>query len=253
MNLTSIRFLLWTGWLPLVAVFSVQAGAVNALARPDLREAFVHPPAALHSRPLWFWNGPLNPEKTRRILEDCKAAGYAGVAILPAHGMKPEFMTPEFLDQYQVAVEQAAKLGLKLCFYDEFWFPSGSAGGLLAKRHPEGLSKRLDMAAYDLIGPVDFALALPDGTFMGAVAMETSSKQRLNLSPFLRGRKLTWYVPAGHWKVMLFTCVPDGGDGLVDYLSPEAVKEFIGLTYLPGLLRKVSQPLRHHDRPGVLR
>ncbi|MHC4505129.1 MAG: glycosyl hydrolase, partial [Planctomycetota bacterium] len=40
-----------------------------------------------------------------------------------------------------------------------------------------------------------------------------------------------WEVPAGKWKVMLFTCVRDGARGLVDYLDPGAVGKFIELTY----------------------
>lgn len=220
-------------------IFAIAAAALLLAARAyasaadslTLREGFIRPPASLHSRPLWFWNGPLSADKTRRMLEDCRAAGYAGVGILPAHGMKPDFMTPEFLEQYHVAVDHAATLGLKLCLYDEFWFPSGSAGGLLAKRHPEALSKRLDMVAFDVSGPADVTPSLPGGTFMGAVAMETNSLKRVNISGFAREGKLQWQVPPGRWKVMLFTCVRDGGDGLVDYLSPEAVKQFIALTY----------------------
>ena len=59
-------------------------------------------------------------------------------------------MTPEFLNQYQVAVDKAGKLGMKLCLYDEFWFPSGSAGGLLAKQASRSAGKRLDMLAADV-------------------------------------------------------------------------------------------------------
>ena len=217
--------------LAFAGTLMAQASAAPSPAAPDLRESFVRPPVALHSRPLWFWNGPLNADKTRRMLDECQASGYAGVGILPAHGMKPDFMTPEFLNEYQAAVEHAAKLGLKLCLYDEFWFPSGSAGGLLAQRRPDARSKRLDMAAYDLNGPVEFSRELPVGTLMGAVAMEAASKERQNLTSLVQGRKLTWQVPAGQWKVMFFTCVTDGGDGLVDYLSADAVREFIGLTY----------------------
>ena len=162
--------------LAFAGTLMAQASAAPSPAAPDLRESFVRPPVALHSRPLWFWNGPLNADKTRRMLDECQASGYAGVGILPAHGMKPDFMTPEFLNEYQAAVEHAAKLGLKLCLYDEFWFPSGSAGGLLAQRRPDARSKRLDMAAYDLNGPVEFSRELPVGTLMGAVAMEAASK-----------------------------------------------------------------------------
>ncbi len=208
-----------------------QGGARSSSQAPDARAAFAHPSPARRARPLWFWNGPLSADKTRRMLEACQASGYSGVGILPARGMTPEFMTPEFLDQYQVAVEHAARLGLKLCLYDEFWFPSGSAGGLLARRYPEALSQRLDMLEREITGPAQFAEDLPAGMFMGAVAMENRSKMRVNLAGGIENGRLSWAVPAGRWKVMIFTCVRDGGDGLVDYLSPEAVSRFIELTY----------------------
>ena len=145
--------------------------------------------------------------------------------------MKFDFMSPEFLAQYKFAVETAASLDLKLCLYDEYWFPSGSAGGLLAKKFPEALGNRLDLLATDVVGPKSFSQPLPAGILMGAVAMNLTTKQRLNLTEFAKLGTLTWQVPAGSWKVMLFTCVRDGGAGLVDYLNPAAVQRFIELTY----------------------
>jgi hypothetical protein len=210
------------------------AGLAGLLVRTvcaDLESEFKDPPFHCQSRPLWFWNGPLQAGQTRSMLAACKERGYYGVGILPAHGMTPAFMTPEFLEQYQVAVEEAAKLGMKLCLYDEYWFPSGSAGGLLAKRFPEALSQRLDLLAVDVAGPKEFAQALPSGAFMGAVAMERRTKERLNISDRVEGSQLSWTVPAGDWKIMVFTCVRDGAGGLVNYLDPQAVQRFITLTY----------------------
>ncbi len=210
------------------------AGPAPAEDRPSdagLRRDFADPPLRFKSRPLWFWNGTLSAERTREQLEGCKQRGYAGVGILPAQHMKPAFMTPEFLDHYQVAVDTASKLGLKLCLYDEYWFPSGSAGGLLAKKHPEALGKRLDMRAVDVTGPKAFEQPVPAGVFMGAVAMEAATKRRLDLSSRVKDGTLAWDVPAGDWKVMLFACVRDGARELVDYLDPDAVKRFVELTY----------------------
>ncbi|MCY3022248.1 MAG: glycosyl hydrolase [Planctomycetota bacterium] len=102
---------------------------------------------------------------------------------------------------------------------------------MLSKRFPEALSKRLDMLAVDVSGPKEFAQALPQGTFMGAVAMEAATKQRLDITGSVKEGKLAWSVPAGQWKIMLFTCVRDGARELVDYLSPDAVKRFVELTY----------------------
>ena len=192
---------------------------------------FATPPLKYHARPLWFWNGKLEAEKTKGLVAGCKEAGYYGMGILPCKGIGVDFMSPEYLKQYKVAVDEAALLGMKMCLYDEYWFPSGSAGGLLASKHPEALGKRLDMLAADVSGPKPFTQAVPAGTLMGAVAMEETTKRRLDITASIQNGTLRWNVPAGAWKVMIFTCVRDGGGGLVDYLEPTAVKAFISLTY----------------------
>ncbi|OHB85327.1 MAG: hypothetical protein A2V98_16360 [Planctomycetes bacterium RBG_16_64_12] len=215
-----------------VMTFVMAASIVfGGMARADLRDDFVNPPASYRTRPLWFWNGPLDPAETARMIERSLESGYSGFGILPAQGMTPGFMSPEFLQRYREAIDKAAQLGMKMCLYDEYWFPSGSAGGQLAEQYPEALSKRLDMLALDVEGPKLLKQALPPGLLMGAVAMNTGTRERLNLTDRVRDGALTWDVPAGPWKIMLFTCVPDGARGLVDYLDPESVRKFIALTY----------------------
>ena len=198
---------------------------------PDPRADFAEPPARWKPRPLWFWNAPPSRAQTHAIIEGCRASGYQGFGILPTAEMGLEFMSAEYLDRYEEAVDKAAELGMNMCLYDEFWFPSGGAGGQLARAAPQALGKRLDMAAADVTGPQSYATDLPPGTLMAAVAMEEGSRQRVDLTRRVARGRLAWDVPAGSWKVMLFTCVPDGARGLVDYLDPDAVREFIALTY----------------------
>jgi len=212
--------------LPMSTVWCEEAGGAG-----QMRSDFEAPPLRYHSRPLWFWNGKLEADKTRAMVAACKKAGYYGMGILPSKGMGFDFMSPEFLAQYKAAIDEAGKLGMKMCLYDEFWFPSGSAGGLLAKRHPEALGKRLDMLAADVDGPKEFTQAVPAGRLMGAVAMEAATKKRIDITAAVKDGALRWNVPAGQWQVMIFTCVRDGGGGLVDYLDPKAVEAFISLTY----------------------
>ncbi len=205
--------------------------AKSPSGQAEMRSEFEIPLLKNQSRPLWFWNGKLNASQTRRMVSECKDAGYYGMGILPCNGMGYEFMSPGFLRQYKVAVDEAAKLGMKMCLYDEYWFPSGSAGGIMAKKHPEALGKRLDMDATDVTGPTQFTKNVPAGTLMGIVAMEMTTKKRLDITASVRNSSIEWSVPAGEWKVMIFTCVPDGGGGLIDYLDPKAVEAFISVTY----------------------
>lgn len=214
----------------LLACGAVLAAAVPALAA-DLQTDFVDPPSKYQTRPLWFWNAPPSQAETGQIMERSRESGYAGFGILPTEKMGLEFMSPEYLARYREAVDKAAELGMRMCLYDEFWFPSGGAGGQLAKRYPEALGKRLDMVVHETTGPAAFACDIPDGTLMAAVAMKDDAGQRIDLAEHVDGGSLRWQAPEGKWKVLLFVCVTDGARGLVDYLDADAVRKFIALTY----------------------
>lgn len=197
---------------------------------PDSGSKTVNP--RQRPRPLWFWNGPLSAAATRSAIakmdEQC---GYGGFAILPAHGLAPSFMSKAFLNHYRIAVEEAESRGMKVCLYDEYWFPSGSAGGLLGQKFPEALSRRLVMNAFDVRGPATMRRKVADGVVMSAVAMRRDTLERTDISRSVSKGWIQFSVPPGVWRIMVFTCVPDGRDGLVDYLEPECVQRFIELTY----------------------
>ena len=123
-------------------------GAAPAVAG-SLEDDFREPPIQWKTRPLWFWNAPPNKQQTETLMERCRDAGYYGFGILPTNKMGLAFMSPAYLDRYQEAVDKAAQLGMKMCLYDEFWFPSGSAGDLLASVLPAAKSAGLDYAVYD--------------------------------------------------------------------------------------------------------
>jgi hypothetical protein len=212
----------WVAW--------TLVGSAAALAG-DLRTEFADPPLRLKSRPLWFWNGPLSRAGIEAQMRECRdRCGFYGFGILPSQGMTPLYTTPEFLDRYEDALNQAARLGLKMCLYDEYWFPSGSAGGQLAAKYPGDTAKRLDLHEDRILGPAPFAKTVPQGTLLSAVAMNVATKQRIDLRPNIAAGKLAWNAPAGTWQVMLFVCVRDGWDH-VDYLNPDSVRRFIELTY----------------------
>lgn len=209
-------------------------------AEDSLKKSFLNPPASARPHPLWFWN---NTEVTiAGIREQMKGfssnSGYGGFGILPfGKNFKPEYLSEDYFNVYGEALRTAGELGLQMYLYDEYGFPSGSGGaingdgnGRFKALYPDQTIKRLDKTEEELIGPAVYRHAIPPGHLMASVAMETKTKERIDLSGFIRKDTLVWQVPHGQWKIMFFTCVTDG-DPDVDYLDPEAVHHFIQMTH----------------------
>jgi hypothetical protein len=210
--------------------------------RAALKSDFANPPLKFRSRPLWFWN---NTTVTAAGIEEelqgnRDRSGYGGMAPLP-FGAKftPKYLSGEYFDLYGVAVKKARELGMFLTIYDEYGFPSGSGGANMGDgiprfkdKYPEGTLRRLDKHEDVVTGPGSFAKPLPAGTLMSLVAMNVSTKERVDLTGKVIGGAISWNVPSGSWKIMAFVCVLDG-DPNVDYLEPEHVAKYIAMVYQP--------------------
>lgn len=205
-----------------------------------IEQNFQTMPLSVRPNPLWFWNNTrVEPAELINQMTGYKEAGYGGLSILPfGKDFEPKYLTDAYFDVYRICIEEAQKQGLTLWIYDEYGFPSGTAGdvngdgvGRFKQRYPTQTNKRLDKIEYIPKPGVVFESELPQGQLMAAVAMDTITFERIDLSNYLVEGKLQWQTPgSGHWKVMLFTCV-DAGNTIVDYMSPEAVELFIGMTH----------------------
>jgi hypothetical protein len=220
--------------LLLLAVVDLLPLAARSAEPADVTpEQFQNPPLEAKSRPLWFWNkaNPTTAEIQEQIQRCRDESGYLGFGILPA--AEPEkYLSEEYFARYGDAVRKAAELGMKLCLYDEYWFPSGSAGGQFCRRFPELGLKALAMQAADVEGPTRYAAPVPPGTLMGVVAMDCKTHQRLDITEHVDAqRQLAYDVPAGSWKIMIFTCVRAKDVSLMDYLDAEAVRKFLAMTH----------------------
>lgn len=205
-----------------------------------LKDHFENPPVNYWPRPLWFWNNmTVDQDEVGRQMESYyDSCGYGGFGILPyGEKFKPEYLSELYFQVYGRALEKAKKLGVTMCLYDEFGFPSGSAGYKNADgiarfqlRYPGQTLKRLDKAEEIVAGPEFYEKSLAKGALMGIVAMDTVSKKCIDLTTYVDGNVMRWKVPEGIWKVMFFYCVEDGIP-IVDYLDPESVRNFIQMTH----------------------
>ena len=197
----------------------------------------------LKPQPLWHTNGELSDAIIQEIFEVGQQNGCGGITFLPVSSTTPKYLTEEYFTQYGKALDLADKLNMKVVYYDDLDFPSGSAGWRLKEQFPEATLKRLDKVEWSVQGPAKFSekspipfgdnvlYGKPEGVLQAAVAMNLDTFERVNIRNCVDAEgNVVWDAPEGNWKVFLFVCVSDP-HGLVDYMSPDAVKKFFSLTY----------------------
>lgn len=181
-----------------------------------------------YPRPLWFWNAKPTLENISEVMKGCvERDNYAGFGILPFDACKLEYMGEEYLALYRTVLENAKKFGVKICLYDEWWFPSGAAGGLLKKKYPEACAKRLDLCEFSIARGKNVISVPQDGELMAAVAV--FEDERVDVSCFVCDGKLV-YESSKEGTAMFFMLCPSGWD-CVDYLDKGSVRKFIALTH----------------------
>lgn len=209
----------------------VQVALLSHALGASLEESFKTPPMAYKSQPLWHMNGTMTTEGIKQQLQDARdKSGFSGVAVLPVRETRPDYLSEEYFARYGDILETCRAMGMEVIFYDDIGFPSGSAGGQMRELYPDHVQCRLDILEKDVTGPEAWSHALPQGDHMAAVAMNTKTFQRRAMPLSADGKSVTWHVPQGTWKLMLFTCVRDKGNK-VDYLCPESIDKFFSLTY----------------------
>ncbi len=223
-------------WLVLCSCCVVSAGSSTAQMRSDFRD----PPVQYWPRPLWFWNDTevTAPGVLEQMRKSKELSKHGGFGILPfGKDFRPDYLSEEYFALYGAALEQARRLGMIMSLYDEYGFPSGSAGApnsretsLFQQKYPDLTLKRLDKHEQTVAGPSAYEATIPSGTLMSIVAMNTATLERIHLTGAADSRSLRWDVPQGTWKIMIFVCVTDGYP-CCDYLDPEAADRFIEMTH----------------------
>lgn len=206
-----------------------------------MEKEFANPSLKYRPVPLWFWN---NTEVTREGIEyQMKAmrdsCGYGGVSILPfGKNFRPEYLTDAYFNLYSFVLQQAEELGMRVCIYDEYGFPSGSGGwrngdgrSRFREKYPEDILKGLYKKEYTVSAGDELRISLPDsGKLMGVVAMEIENLECRDITPSDTASLISWKAPPGTWRVMVFTCraadIP-----VSDYLSADATRKFIDMTH----------------------
>ncbi len=223
----------------------------------NLKRQFVEPSDEFTPIPFWFWNDELSQEEIVRQMNDFYAKGVAGVVIHPRMGLPRAlpYLSEAFMDLVQVAVEEAARLGMLVILYDEGMYPSGAANGLVVQHNPELASRGLRVDEYKCstghMEQLVFELS-PGETIISTQAVckisDTDIQADKTVVLEADGSRVQFTPPSeGEWSVLVFIETFSEGhirgvhsgqdDGELeaprsaDLLSEEAVQLFISLTH----------------------
>ncbi|EJT97769.1 hypothetical protein DACRYDRAFT_111287 [Dacryopinax primogenitus] len=225
---------------------SNQANCLNPLTYPKSAEPFDdhlfrQPTAEYRGSPFWSWNNKLDQEKLLRQLDVFQRMGMGGVHIHSRIGLDSEYLGPKFMECLRASVEKAKEKNMLTCLYDEDRWPSGYAGGIVLKDHPE------HRGLHYLLTPWKYGEA-PEGT-VGTGRKTSTSPVRSECGDYIASYDIT-LTEHGHlasykrlrptetgknvWHLYVEPNPPSefyNNDTYVDVLNKEAIQYFIKTTH----------------------
>jgi len=226
----------------------------------QLKQIFINPPSEFTPIPFWFWNDDLTEEELKRQIHEFHAKEVDGFVIHPRMGLPRSipYLSDVFMNLVEVAVTEAAALGMTIILYDEGMYPSGSACGLVVKENPEYASRGLqlrEVACGKSNEKISVEIELAEGERLVSVQAarklthRTIDQDSIVVLEVQQGSQSVEFTPTseGDWNILIFVEVYSKGtirgvhagqdDGepevplAADLLNIEATQTFIRLTH----------------------
>jgi len=217
----------------------------TALPMTRIFREFSGYPSKYSLLPLWYWNGNIQEAEIVRQLTLMKDVHINRVMIFPMLGLDVQYLSDIYFYMCEVTVTTAKKLNMKVWFYDEYAWPSGTCGGLINKQYPEYLMHSLRFYRY-IIDRKKVCIHLPEGFIVSIRAINKRTGETIDLSSNINGDVLSWETSSPQqWVIYAMVSCPlqvilDSSvgspwsynlPGYLDVLNPDAVSCFISLTY----------------------
>ncbi len=221
-------------------------GGIVSLDRTALagwEERFAQPPAEARILRI-IHNWPDQPDAQDQLIGRLRAQGFGGVVCNVSFDQYLESAAK--WSAFSRAVQEAKKAGFALWLYDERGYPSGNAGGITLRDHPEWEARGLLVADTESQGG-SVALELPPGELVLAGAFpiregNIDMARKVDLAAEVHDGRLSWQAPSGRWRVMAITedRLYEGthAEGnlhakipYINLLLPEPTARFVDVTY----------------------
>jgi hypothetical protein len=232
-------------WMPASLLFAAALISISpARAEEPLARRFAESPRANRILKI-IHNWPDDPAKQDSLIAKLKDQGFGGVV---SNVSFDQYLESEAKWRaFRRGVDAAREAGFTQWLYDEKGYPSGNAGGLVLRDHPEWEASGLLIADARTEGPAA-AIASPPGDLILAAAYperdgRLDGAAKVDLNGAVRDGKLDWTPPAaGAWRVLIVTKsrLFDGTHAdsnlyshvpYPNLLSPEPTRKFLELTH----------------------
>lgn len=171
-----------------------------------LAERFALPPASCRILKIVHVL-PDQAEAQDALLRGLYEEGFGGmVTNVPFSGyLEDEAKWQVFVN----TVKKAHEAGMALWLYDEKGYPSGTAGGITMRDHPEWEARGLYYVQATTDGAA-VTLDMPPGTPVRVAAFPNTNgvidlEHSVDLASEIHENKVSWLPPAGSWRVMAIT------------------------------------------------
>lgn len=200
----------------------------------------------------FFWQHGAEETVLRELMGKIQEANIQEVCV--ESRPHPDFCGPGWWRDMDIILEEAQKRNMRVWVLDDVNFPSGHAGGLIAKKYPQHRRRVLDYVAIDALGPdeyasflVDSLLRNPETDQVEAVVAcrrldpgaewecaRTDVTDLVDLTGCVKDGRVYWPVPEGLYSIIVvYSHLLVGGSALLNPISREAVACQIEGCYQP--------------------
>ncbi|MHB0998065.1 MAG: glycosyl hydrolase [Armatimonadota bacterium] len=231
-------------FLTATTLFFVIGGTVLSASSDSIkqmRDQFVNPDNNYRALPMCSFDFSKIPENVKTIRD----AGWGGINFqFPNWG--PAYLeNPEDWNKFTSAINECKKNNLIAWIYDERAYPSGKAGTLVLKDHPEFEAQGLFYSSsdYSPVTEEKITFSVPEGLPFYAVLFKLSKNAitgvPLDLTSSIRDGKINVTLQPGNWRIMAFvqnrlhkgTHSDILGERYVNLMDPRATDRFIDVTH----------------------
>ncbi len=202
----------------LFAASAVAAGPTVIPSPPNLADElaamFKNPPIEYRIQFLLRTNDEVTREDIDYQVRSIREQGGGGVFSYCEHlddGSPERFLTDWWWKVVDLTASACAREGIQYWAYDEEDWPSGTAGGLLLKQHPDLTWKYLKQSKHLFVGPdpIDYSIE-GDDPIVAAVAYKAKvtdirSETLTDVTDRIEGRRFRWTPPSSTWVVAFYT------------------------------------------------